>query len=58
MHTVKVEILQRWTGVTFDFKPGDIVELPANDAQRLIAGGVCKPESLTKPAKPRPDKEQ
>lgn len=39
---VTVEILQRWTGVTFDFKPGDVVQLPPNDAKRLSDGGVCK----------------
>lgn len=56
--TIKVEMISRWTGVTFDWKPGEIIDMNEGDAQRLIAGGVCKPVEVAQPIKPKTKKEE
>lgn len=57
MNKVRVEMIERWTGVTFDWKPGEIIDMNPGDAERLIAGGVCKPVATT-PAKPQRTKKE
>lgn len=55
---IKVEMISRWTGVTFDWKPGQIIDMNEGDAERLIAGGVCKPVEPAQLTKPKTKKEE
>ena len=55
---VKVEMLQPWVGVTFNWQPGQIVDMNPGDAERLIAGGVCKPVDQPTTTKAKPKKEE
>ena len=58
MNKIKVEMIQEWQGVTFHWTPGQIVDMNPGDAERLIAGGVCKPVETPQPTRAKPKKEE